>query len=418
MADAAAPSPGLGADPRETARRGGPLEGVRVLDLTRLLPGAYGTSLLADLGAEVIKIEQPGEGDYLRWLPPLLGAESGASWVVDRNKLSLSLNLKDARGVEAFLRLARTADCIIESFRPGVVDRLGVGYEAVRAVNPAAVYVSLSGYGQDGPLVREAGHDINYQGRAGSVGITGHAAAGPIVPGLQVADVAGGGLLGAVGLLAALVRARTTGEGDHVDVSMTDGAFSLLALQHGMFFADGDPGGPERMLLNGRYPCYAVYACADGRWLTVGALEPHFFERLCDGIGRPDLASSRLAEGRVDEFRAIFRTRSRDAWLAALAPFDCCVGPVNDLAESAADPQLVHREMIVTLDHPTQGPTPQTGVPVKLRRRPGAVRTPPPHLGEQSRSYLAEAGYSASEIDALIADGVVQAGEPGPAAQA
>ena len=391
---------------------GGPLEGVRILDLTRLLPGAYGTGLLADLGAEVIKIEAPGEGDYMRWGDPKIGAESGASWVVDRNKSSLSLNLKDPRGVEAFLRLARTAHCVIESFRPGVVDRLGVGYAAVSAVNPAVVYCSISGYGQDGPRVREAGHDINYVGRAGVVSTTGHAEAGPMMPGVQVGDVAGGGLMGIVGLLAALVRARTTGEGDYVDVSMTDGAFSVLSVHLGMYFAGGPEPAPERMLLNGLYPSYAVYRCKDDRWLTVGALEPQFWKQLCEGVGRPDLLDTGFAPGRIGDWRAHFLTRTRDEWLEALAGFDACVGPVNDFGEAMRDPQLLHREMIVQLEHPTEGPTPQIGVPVKLRNRPGSVRTPPPRLGEQTRRYLEEAGYSAAEVETLLAEGVAE--EPAP----
>ena len=389
---------------------GGPLEGIRVLDLTRLLPGAYGTSILADLGAEVIKVEAPGEGDYMRWGEPRIGAESGASWICDRNKASISLNLKDPRGVEAFLRLVRTAHCIVESFRPGVVDRLGVGYEAAHAVNPAIVYCSISGYGQTGPLVRAAGHDVNYVGRAGIVGITGTAEHGPVIPGVQIGDVAGGGLLGMVGLLAALVHARVTGEGDYVDVSMTDGAFSLQSVHLGMFFASGITPAPERMLLNGLYPSYAVYRCADGRWLTVGALEPQFFAQLCEGVGRPDLGDTAFQPDAIGRWRELFATRSRDEWLEALSGFDACVGPVNDYDEACADPQLLHREMIVELEHPTEGPTRQTGVPVKLRNRPGSIRTAPPRLGEQTRAYLAEAGYSAAEVEALVTAGV--AAEP------
>jgi len=412
--DAAARGPAIPGSGRAAGHGSrGPLEGIRVLDLTRLLPGAYGTSLLADLGAEVIKVEAPGEGDYMRWGDPKIGAESGASWVTDRNKSSLSLNLKDPRGVAAFLRLVRGAHCIVESFRPGVVDRLGVGYDAARAVNPTIVYCSISGYGQDGPLARSAGHDVNYVGRAGIVGITGHAEAGPIMPGVQVADVAGGGMLGMIGLLAALVHAQATGEGDHVDISMTDGAFSLLSVHLGMFFADGRTPGPERMLLNGLYPSYSVYRCLDDRWLTVGALEPQFFTQLCEGVGRPDLAGTAFAPERLDEWRAHFLTRTRDEWLTVLDGRDACVGPVNDFAEACADPQLLHRQMLVQLEHPTEGPTSQTGVPVKLRNRPGSVRTAPPRLGEQTRHYLAEAGYASAEIEDLLATGA--AAEPGPA---
>ena len=232
---------------------GGLLDGIRVLDLSRLLPGGFGTGLLADLGAEVVKVEQPGLGDYMRWMEPKIGDESAASWVVDRGKRSIAVDLKTERGVEVVRRLARNADAFVESFRPGVVDRLGVGYEALRAENPRLVYCSISGYGQDGPLRRAAGHDLNYIGRAGILSITG-ADGRPAIPGVQIGDLGGGALVGMVGLLAALVRAARSGEGEYVDVSMTDAAFALLSVHLGDHFATGVVPGPERMLLNGAYP--------------------------------------------------------------------------------------------------------------------------------------------------------------------
>jgi crotonobetainyl-CoA:carnitine CoA-transferase CaiB-like acyl-CoA transferase len=385
----------------------GPLDGIRVLDFSRLLPGGFGTGLLADLGAEVVKIEQPGVGDYMRWLDPKIDDESAASWVVDRGKRSLGVDLKSPRGVEVVRRLARTADAVVESFRPGVVDRLGVGYEALRAENPRLVYCSISGYGQDGPLRETAGHDLNYIGRAGLLSITGAADGRPAIPGVQVGDLGGGALLGAVGLLAALVRAARTGEGEHVDVSMTDGAFALLSVHLGDYFATGLVPGPERMLLNGGYPCYNVYACADGRYLTVGALEPQFFQALCDGVGRPDLASTRLAPAAIPAWRALFLARARDEWLAALDGIDACVGPVNDVAEAIDDPQLRHRGMVVEAQHPTAGPVRQVGHPLKLRVHPAAIAGPPPRLGEATRELLREAGYPEPEIDDLLGLGIV-----------
>lgn len=390
----------------------GPLEGVRILDLTRLLPGSFGTGILADLGAEVVKVEQPGLGDYMRWEEPRIGAESAKSWVTDRNKRSLALNLKDPRGVEALRRLAERADVVIESFRPGVVDRLGVGYESLREGNPALVYVSISGYGQDGPLVRDPGHDLNYTGRAGLLSITGPADGRPTIPGVQIADLGGGALLALVGLLAALVRARGTGEGDRVEVAMTDGAFAWLSIHMGDHFATGEVPSRERMLLNGFHPCYNVYECQDGKFLTVGAIEPQFFSTLCEGVGRPELVETRLDPDAIPVWRELFATRSRDEWLDLLDGKDACVGPVNDFAEAAADPQILHREMVVELEHPTAGTFRQVGVPIKLRNRPGSVRTPAPQLGEGTRDYLADAGYTETEIDALLADGV--AAEPGP----
>jgi crotonobetainyl-CoA:carnitine CoA-transferase CaiB-like acyl-CoA transferase len=368
----------------------GPLAGLRMLDLTRLLPGAYATGLLGDLGAEVIKVEQPGTGDPMRAMGPRLHGTSAFSWVTDRNKRSIALNLRDARGVDAFLRLAERADAVLEGFRPGVADRLGVGYEAVRAVNPRLVYCSISGYGADGPLVREAGHDVNYLGRAGVLSVSG------AIPGVQVADLAGGALMALTGLLAALLHAARTGEGDHVDVSMTDGSFSLLAMSLGAYFADGRVPGAGTELLNGGVPCYGVYECADGRALTVGALERPFWEALCDGVGRLDLIDTQFDPDARETWRRLWRTRARDEWLARLAGRDACVGPVNDLAEAVRDPQLVHRGMVRD---------DQVGTPLRLRERPPSLRTPAPALGESTRALLAEVGLDA---DVLIAAGVAQ----------
>ncbi len=385
----------------------GLLDGIRVLDLSRLLPGGFATALLADLGAEVVKVEQPGVGDYMRWMEPRLGNESAASWVIDRGKRSIGVDLKSPRGVEVLRRLARSADAVVESFRPGVVDRLGVGYEALRAENPRLVYCSISGYGQDGPLRNEAGHDLNYIGRAGLLSITGARDGRPAIPGVQIGDLGGGGLLAVAGVLAALVRAGRTGEGEHIDASMTDGAFALLSVHLGEYFATGAVPGPEQMLLNGAYPCYNVYACADGRHLTVGALEPQFFEALCEVVERPELAATRLEPDALPAWRDLFLTRSRDEWLAAFEGTDACVGPVNDMAEAIADPQLRHRGMVVEVEQPALGTVRQVAPPLKLREHRAAIGGLPPGLGEATRAFLGEAGYSGAEIEGLFADGVV-----------
>jgi alpha-methylacyl-CoA racemase len=395
----------------ENGMDAGPLAGVRILDLCRLLPGGFATALLGDLGAEVIKVEQPGVGDHQRAYEPRIGEDSAYSWVTDRNKRSLVLDLKDPRGVAALHRLAERADALIESFRPGVADRLGIGYDALRAVNPALVYCSISGYGADGPLARVAGHDINYIGRAGILSVTGREGR-PTIPGVQIADVAGGGLMSVAGVLAALVRARETGEGDHVDVSMTDAAFASLSIHWGAYFATGEAPGHEDGLLTGRYPSYNVYECADGRHVTVGALEGQFFAELCRRVGRPDLEPTRLDRAALPLWREIFLERTRDEWLDRFAGSDACVGPVNDFGEALADPQLGHRGMVVETEHREVGPVPQVAPPIKLREHPAAVRHPAPRLGEDTRQVLAEAGMSPEEVDALIADGV--AAEPLP----
>jgi crotonobetainyl-CoA:carnitine CoA-transferase CaiB-like acyl-CoA transferase len=374
----------------------GPLEGIKVLDLTRLLPGAFATALLADLGADVLKVEQPGIGDPMRAYDPRVGDSSAFSWIADRNKRSIALNLRDPRGVEAIHRLAADADVLIEGFRPGVAERLGVGYDALRVLTPRLVYCSLSGYGAGGPLERAAGHDINYLGRAGVLD--------GAPPRVQVGDLSGS-LMAVSGLLAALVRAQRTGEGDHVDVSITDAAFALHSIHLGAQFAGGAPSD----LLSGDYPCYRAYACADGKRLSVGALEPQFWLQLCTALNRPDLVETQYDPAAVELWAKLFAGRSRDAWLALLAGRDTCVGPVNDLAEATADPQLAHREMVVELEHPELGTLKQVGLPIKLRERPGSVRTPAPVLGAATRERLAAVGYAEAEIEQLLADGVAAA---------
>jgi crotonobetainyl-CoA:carnitine CoA-transferase CaiB-like acyl-CoA transferase len=382
----------------------GPLAGVRVLDLSRLLPGGFCTAVLGDLGADVVKVEQPGSGDYMRWGDPKFGAESAASWTIDRNKRSVSLDLKQADGVAALLDLAARAQVVVESFRPGVVDRLGVGYEAVRAVNPAIVYCSITGHGQDGPLRNTPGHDINYVGRAGILGITGPADGLPAVPGVQVADLGTGGLFSVAGILAALYKARVSGEGDHVDISMTDGALAWLSIHLEDYFASGVDPGREGMILNGRFPCYNVYRCADGRHITVGAIEEQFWEVLCERVGRPDLLPTRVEPGAIEEWREVFVTKPRDEWVALLED-GACVGPVNDFAEASAEPQVLARGMVVEQEHPEVGPVRQLGSPLRMRNHPVGVRTPAPKLGAHTRELLAEAGYSAARVESLFSSG-------------
>jgi crotonobetainyl-CoA:carnitine CoA-transferase CaiB-like acyl-CoA transferase len=376
----------------------GPLHGIQVLDLTRLLPGAFATALLGDLGADVLKVEQPGVGDPMRAYTPQIGDASAFTWIADRNKRSLALNLRDPRGVEAIHRLARKADVLIEGFRPGVAERLGVGYDALRAVNPALVYCSLSGFGAGGPLEREAGHDINYLGRAGVLD--------GAPPPVQVGDLAGS-LMAVSGLLAALVRAQRTGEGDHVDIAITDAAFALHSIHLGAHFSTGEASD----VLRGGYPCYRVYACADGKQLTVGALEAPFWREICATLERPDLVPTQFDPSAVATWERLFAGRTRDEWLALFAGRDVCVGPVNGLAEAVADPQLEHRAMVLELEHPELGPLRQVGTPIKLREHPGGLRTPARVLGSATREALAAVGYEDDEIEQLLADGVAAAPE-------
>jgi crotonobetainyl-CoA:carnitine CoA-transferase CaiB-like acyl-CoA transferase len=382
-----------------------PLDGVRIVDLTRLLPGAFGVGVLSDLGADVVKVEQPVIGDYMRENEPKMGGESAYSWITDRNRRSLSIDLKEPRGVAALKRLVAEADALVESFRPGVMARLGLGYEELRETNPALVYCSISGYGQDGPMRLTAGHDLNYIGRAGLLSIIGTKEQ-PVVPGVQIADLAAGGLVSCVGVLAALLRARGTGEGEYIDVAMCDGSFTIASPHVGAYLAGGHVPGREELPLQGGLPRYNVYECADGEWITVGAVEEKFFANLCEAVGRPELAEGPDDPAMIPTWREIFRARPRQEWLDLLEPIDSCVGPVNDLARAARDPQLNARDMIVEIEDRFGEKQPQINTPMKFREHPVGPRTPIPAIGEQTESVLAELGFDAGEIEQLFSDGV------------
>lgn len=388
------------------------LADIGVLDLTRLLPGGYATLLLADLGADVVKVEEPGKGDYLRWTPPMVGELSTGHIALNRNKRSITLNLKSDEGRDLFLALVERFDVVIESFRPGVMDRLGVGYEALSARNPGLVYCAISGYGQDGPRAPVAGHDVNYAGYAGLLSITGEEGRRPVIPGVQVGDLAGGGMAAVISVLAALHRRAVTGSGDYCDVAMTDGIVSWLSIHASEFFATKHPPERERMHLSGTYPCYRIYPAADG-WITVGALEPQFWAELCEAIDRPDLAGDGFATGdRRDEVIAdleqLFATKTRAEWMVTFEGRDVCVGPLNDFAETFSDAQIRHRAMVLDADVPGVGEFPFVGSPLKLRHAPADVhRRPPPAMGEHNAEVLGGLGVDEEELERLSRRGVI-----------
>jgi crotonobetainyl-CoA:carnitine CoA-transferase CaiB-like acyl-CoA transferase len=408
-----------------------PLQGIRVLDLSRLLPGGFCSLLLADLGAEVLKVEDTGMGDYIRLSPPYLegaadSAKSALFLALNRNKRSIRIDLKHERGRETLLALVREYDVVLESFRPGVLDRLGVGYERMREVNPGLVYCAISGYGQTGPKRDAAGHDMNYLGLVGLLGLTGEpdgAVGGrPIQSAGQIADLGGGALMGALGILAAL-RERDgspahpgSGEGQVVDVSMADGALSWLAMVAGAYFADGNAPRRGGLPLAGSLICYRPYECADG-WVTLGALEPKFWQAWCRGVTREDLIERQFEAPGSDahaQVVEIFKTRTRAQWQEFAGEHDCCLEPVLEL-EEALDSDLVRaREMVVTLAQPgVSGGVRQLGIPVKLGRTPGEHdRLPGPALGEHTEQVLAEVGYSSDEIAELLQSGAVAAVPP------
>lgn len=387
-----------------------PLAGLRVLDLTRLLPGPLATQHLADMGADVIKVEDTGGGDYARTLGPMAGDTAYLFLLTNRNKRGLTLDLRRAEGREVFLRLAAGADVIVEGFRPGVVERLGIDYATVRAHNPRVVYCAITGYGQTGPYRDRAGHDLNYIGYAGVLDQTGSAGGPPAIPSLQLGDLLGGTACAVMGILAGVLDARLRGEGRYVDVAMTDCVtahhlFPLMTLQAE---GAGAPRGAD--VLTGALPCYGVYATADGRYMAVGALEAKFWATLCAALERPDLVAGHTARGaegaRVRaELAAIFASRPQAYWTEHFAAFDCCVSPVLNMAEVRADPHFAARGLFVGGDAP--GNPLHCAFPVRFSDAAAAPERPPPAPGEHTDAVLAEAGYDAATIARLRRDGVV-----------
>lgn len=379
-----------------------------MLDLTRLYPGPLATMLMADMGAEVIKIERPQTPDYMRHYPPFAGEQSVGFMAVNRSKRSLALDLQHAEGRQIFEKLLPAADVLVEQFRPGVLERLELGYEQVRRINPKLVYVSLTGYGQTGPYAGDAGHDLNYIGYAGLLGATGTPTTGPVPPAAQVSDIAGGAYMAVIGTLAALFARERSGEGEHVDVAMLDGTLPLMALQLAQQWATGSPAAPGSLPLSGGLPTYGVYACADGRYVALGALEPKFWQRFCELVGRPDWPELQFAGGSEgerlrQELAVLFATKSREEWVALAAGEDVCLTPVLSLEEVAADAQVRARQMVWEL----AGGVRVVGAPLKFSRSSTAAPAPPPRLGEHSDAILLELGFSREEIDRWRRHGVV-----------
>jgi alpha-methylacyl-CoA racemase len=392
----------------------GALAGIRVLDLSRLLPGGFCSLLLADFGAEVLKVEDTGLGDYVRWSPPYHeGAEDSAKSALflslNRGKRSIRLNLKEEAGRVVLLKLAGEYDVVLESFRPGVMDRLGVGWEHLRQENPQLVYCAISGYGQDGPYTARSGHDMNYLGLNGLLGLTGDAHGPPVQSAGQIADLGGGGLMAAFGILAALREREVSGEGQLVDVSMFDGSLSWLAMVAAKYLCDGLVPGRGDNELAGRLICYRPYECRDG-WVTLGALEPKFWQEWCRGVGREDLIEKqfeRPGSNAHAEVERIFLERTRNEWQEFASEHDCCLEPVLGLDETL-DSELVRaREMVVQIDQPGTDGVGLLGVPVKLSRTPGAPAGPGPALGEHTDEVLTALGYSPGELTSLREAGAV-----------
>src|SRR5215467_3997796 len=385
-----------------------PLSGIHILDLSRLLPGGYGSHMLADFGADVIKVEEPGTGDYGRFMPPHgPGGMSLYFLAINRNKRSITLNLKLPQGRDVFLRMVRQADVLLESFRPGVLERLGLGYEQLKEIHPGLIYCAISGYGQDGPYRLRAGHDLNYAGYAGLL----HYNRGPngelAMPATQLGDLAGGSFMAVIGILAALLGRTQTGEGRMIDVSMTEGVMSLLPLIASAYLNTQEAPQPGRSSLDGGLPCYNIYETQDGKHITLAALEYKFWHTFCTRIGHLELLPFHLPLGPVereqamDMLRAIFKTKTRDEWLVELASIDACVGPVNTIEEALNDPHAQARGTSVTSAPIDEKGTSFHTLPVfpRISGIENEQRYPPSQLGQHTTELLRDMGYSAIEIE-------------------
>jgi crotonobetainyl-CoA:carnitine CoA-transferase CaiB-like acyl-CoA transferase len=395
----------------------GVMDGIKILELARVPPAEMPGMLLADMGAEVLKIETPDpeQPTSEEWVRRTIHA------FTNRNKRSLNLNLKSPEGQAIFRRLAASADVIVEGFRPGVMKRLGADYETLRADNPRLVYCSLSGFGQDGPYRDYPAHDMNYLSLAGVLGLIGERDRKPVIPLNLVADYAGASLHGALGIVLALFGRERTGRGQHVDVSYLDTTLSLLAATPNMrfFFSDGMAPRRGEGFLGGSYPYYAIYETRDDKLLTIGCTEPWLWANFCKAIGRPDFekfarkpdqfvrAANAEEEAARREIEAVIKTRDRDEWYEMLTRADVCVGKVYDVEEMVQDPQINHRQMIVDAQHPVHGRVRQIGIAIKLSETPGTIRRAAPLPGEHTDDVLKDLGFGASDIASLRERAVV-----------
>ncbi len=387
------------------------LKGITILDLTRLLPGAVATMMLGDYGAEIIKIEEPGTGDPMRYSRAGIRHPGGYFFVTNRNKRSITINLKHPAGREAFLRLVERADVVMEGFRPGVMDRLGIGYEVLRKINPRLIYCAITGYGQSGPYRDKAGHDINYISIAGLLGVNGPRDGAPQIPGVQLADLAGGSMSSVIGVLLALQARERTGEGQIVDISMMDNSLALMFIPFATWLAGQTQPRRGAEGLTGRYACYNIYETKDGRYLSLGALEPKFWRNACLVLGREDLIESHFDNDRQQEMieilSEIFKTRTAGEWLEDFEKVDTCVALIKDLSEMIDDPQVRHRNLIQGLEHPIEGELKQIAPTIKLSATPGSMKSAPPQLGQHTTEILKEIGYADESIEEMRSNGAV-----------
>lgn len=380
-----------------------PLKDFKMLDLSRLLPGLYCSLLLADMGMEVLKVEDIERGDYTRFGEPLKKGINPSFIALNRNKRSIRLNLKTDEGKEIFYRLIKTYDVVLEGFRPGVMERLGVGYEELRKRNPRLIFCSISGYGQDGPYRDRSGHDLNYLSIGGILELMGSKGGPPIIPCVQIADIGGGGLMAAIAILTAIIHRERTGEGQFLDISMLDGILSWLSSYAAKYFTNGELAERGDMLLSGRYACYQVYETKDKRYMSLGALEEKFWKNFCKAIGKEEFIEKQYVEGEerlriIEEIKKVFREKTQKEWIDFFKEKDVCCEPVLNFDEIFKHPHVIHRNIIVEVEYPGVGKIRQIGSPIKSSAFTVEIQRPPPAWGEHTIEVLKEIGYSNNEI--------------------
>jgi len=394
-----------------------PLDHIRILDLTRLIPGSYCTLLLADFGADVIKIEEPPVGDYERQIPPFIKGIASRFLQLNRNKRSLAVDLKKEDGKTVFKKLLKKADVVIESFRPGVMENLGLGYNVLSELNPRIIFCSISGFGHTGPWKHMVAHDLNILGIGGFLDLNRTSEGVPVIPGIQVVDIATG-MFSAISILLSILARQKTGKGQFVDISMLDALISLVFDSARYYFTENRLPVPGGERLSGGLPNYNIYKTKDGRYLTVAALETKFKNKLLEILGCPDLIDrgdamtslSVTAEQRskMGSFLGeIFETKTLKEWIDILGPLNVCVAPVNNMKEALDNAHLYEREMVIETTHPLLGSIKQIGTPVKLLDNPGKIGGYAPALGEHNEQILMELGYSQLECDLFLDSGVI-----------
>jgi len=395
-----------------------PLKGIKVLDLTRLIPGAYCTSILGDVGAEVVKVEELNVGDYERQIHPFIGSMASRFLILNRNKKSIALNLKERKGREVFLKMLETADVLIEGFRPGAMKKLGLDYESLQANNPRLIYCSVSSFGHDGPYRDVSAHDINILGLSGFFDITGTREGRLAIPGVQISDFVAG-TNAALAILIALISRQSTDAGQFLDISMFDGMMTWMLDAARYSFAGHAVPGKGMGRLWGGFPNYNVYETKNGKFITIGCLETKFKRALLQKLGGEDFlgaedgaTSSTFDDSDADVYdflRRTFLTKTADEWMDELGPLNICVGPVNTLEEALSHPQTVFRNMVIDVEHPSAGKIKQIGSALKFSKVPIDVnRLPAPRLGEHTEEILNSLGYSETEIREMRINKVIQ----------